>query len=75
MKILMKSMVLMAAAALALASCAKENINEQNNGGQKFAEVSFKAEIPDYQATKSTIDVDDLTFNTRWAEGDQMGMS
>ena len=71
----MKSMVLMAAAALALASCAKENINEQNNGGQKFAEVSFKAEIPDYQATKSTIDVDDLTFNTRWAEGDQMGMS
>lgn len=67
-------MVLMAAAALALVSCAKENINEPNNGGQKFAEVSFKAEIPDYQATKSTIDVDDLTFNTRWAEGDQMGL-
>lgn len=68
-------MVLMAAAALALASCAKENVNEPNNGTQKFAEVSFKAEIPAYQTTKSTIDVDGLTFNTRWAEGDQMGMS
>lgn len=75
MKRLMKSMVLMAAAALALASCAKENVNEPNNGTQKFAEVSFKAEIPAYQTTKSTIDVDGLTFNTRWAEGDQMGMS
>ena len=68
-------MVLVAAAAMTLASCAKENINEQNNGGQKFAEVSFKAEIPAYQTTKSTIDVDDLTFKTRWADGDQMGMS
>lgn len=75
MKRLMKSMVLMAAAALALASCAKENVNEPNNGTQKFAEVSFKAEIPTYQTTKSTIDVDDLTFKTRWAEGDQMGLS
>lgn len=75
MKRLMKSMVLMAAVAVALASCAKENVSEQDNGGQKFAEVSFKAEIPAYKTTKSTIDVDGLVFNTRWAEGDRMGMS
>lgn len=74
MKRLMKSMVLMAAAAVALVSCAKENVNEANDGGQKFAEVSFKAEIPAYKTTKSTIDVDGLTFNTRWADGDQMGL-
>lgn len=67
-------MVFMAAAAMTLASCAKEGISEQNKGGQKFAEVSFKAEIPSYQTTKSTIDVDGLTFNTRWADGDRMGL-
>lgn len=68
-------MVLAAAAVAALVGCAKETVLEQASSSGKFVDVKFTAEIPDYKATKSTIDVNGLTFNTRWADGDKMGLS
>ena len=67
-------MVLAAAAVAALAGCAKESVAEQTPSGAKLVDVKFTAEIPAYQTTKSTVDVDGLTFNTRWADGDKMGL-
>lgn len=68
-------MVLAAAAVAALTGCAKETVSEQTPSGAKLVDVKFTAEIPAYQATKSTVDVDGLTFNTRWADGDKVGLS
>lgn len=64
----------MAAAAVALAGCAKEYVSEQTTSGTELVDVKFNAEIPDYQTTKSTIDVNDLIFTTRWTDGDRMGI-
>ncbi len=74
MKKFMKSLMLMAAAAVAFAGCAKETASEQTSSVTSLALVKFNAEIPDYQTTKSTIDVNGLTFTTRWIEGDMMGI-
>ncbi len=74
MKKFMKSLMLMAAAAVAFAGCAKETASEQTSSVTSLAHVKFNAEIPDYQTTKSTIDVNGLTFTTRWIEGDMMGI-
>ena len=74
MKKQMKSLMLMAAAAVAFAGCAKEYVSEQPTSGTKLVDVKFNAEIPAYQTTKSTIDVNDLTFTSRWANGDRMGL-
>lgn len=68
-------MVLAAAAVAALAGCAKETVSEQASSSGKLVDVKFTAEIPAYQTTKSTVDVNGLTFNTRWADGDKMGLS
>lgn len=68
-------MVLAAAAVAALAGCAKETVSEQASSSGKLGDVKFTAEIPAYQTTKSTVDVNGLTFNTRWADGDKMGLS
>ena len=68
-------MVLAAAAVAALVGCAKETVSEQASSSGKFVDVKFTAEIPAYQTTKSTVDVNGLTFNTRWADGDKMGLS
>lgn len=68
-------MVLAAAAVAALVGCAKETVSEQASSSGKLVDVKFTAEIPDYKATKSTIDVNGLTFNTRWADEDKMGLS
>lgn len=68
-------MVLAAAAVAALVGCAKETVLEQASSSGKFVDVKFTAEIPAYQTTKSTVDVNGLTFNTRWADGDKMGLS
>ena len=67
-------MVLAAAAVAALVGCAKETVSEQASSSGKFVDVKFTAEIPAYQTTKSTVDVNGLTFNTRWADGDKMGI-
>lgn len=67
-------MVLAAAAVAALVGCAKETVLEQASSSGKFVDVKFTAEIPAYQTTKSTVDVNGLTFNTRWADGDKMGI-
>lgn len=75
MKRLVNSMVLAAAAVAALAGCAKETVSEQASSSGKLVDVKFTAEIPAYQTTKSTVDVNGLTFNTRWADGDKMGLS
>lgn len=68
-------MVLAAAAVAALVGCAKETVSKQASSSGKFVDVKFTAEIPAYQTTKSTVDVNGLTFNTRWADGDKMGLS
>lgn len=68
-------MVLAAAAVAALSGCAKETVSEQASSSGKLVDVKFTAEIPAYQTTKSTVDVNGLTFNTRWADGDKMGLS
>lgn len=75
MKRLVNSMALAAAAVAALVGCAKETVSEQASSSGKFVDVKFTAEIPAYQTTKSTVDVNGLTFNTRWADGDKMGLS
>lgn len=75
MKRLVNSMVLAAAAVAALVGCAKETVSEQASSSGKFVDVKFTAEIPAYQTTKSTVDVNGLTFNTRWADDDKMGLS
>lgn len=67
-------MVLAAAAVAALVGCAKETVSEQASSSGKLVDVKFTAEIPAYQTTKSTVDVNGLTFNTRWADGDKMGI-
>lgn len=74
MKRLVNSMVLAAAAVAALVGCAKETVSEQASSSGKLVDVKFTAEIPAYQTTKSTVDVNGLTFNTRWADGDKMGI-
>lgn len=67
-------MVLAAAAVAALVGCAKETVLEQASSSGKLVDVKFTAEIPAYQTTKSTVDVNGLTFNTRWADCDKMGI-
>ncbi len=68
MKKLMKSLMLFAAAAMALTSCENEAMNEGIEANDTFT-LSFTADAPE---SKTSVTIVDNAANFDWSEGDQV---
>lgn len=68
MKKLMKSLMLFAAAAMALTSCENEAMNEGIEANDTFT-LSFTADAPE---SKTSVTINDNVANFAWSEGDQV---
>lgn len=79
MKTIFKSFAYAAAAALALASCAKENLvpNDGETGGKKLVKVNFGAETTDPASSRATLTPDEgeTAFAAAWGNDDQIAIT
>lgn len=78
MKTIFKSFACAAAAALALASCAKENLvpDDGETDGKKLVKVHFSAETTDPASSRATLTPDEgeTAFAAAWETGDEISV-
>lgn len=79
MKTIFKSFACAAAAALALASCAKENLvpNDGETDGKKLVKVHFSAETTAPASSRATLTPDEgeTAFAAAWGNDDQIAIT